>query len=189
MSYKDKDPAIIARAAELCGWKKAVSINEDGTLNWYGASSHPTDSEINAKLSEAIIKTFPRVGEKKLKDPNVYMWVNSNPKGASNSRHTHITYTRSLLLSGVYYVKVPENSGRIRFYDPRMISSLNPPDHQYYYDSQLYNFIVPQEDMILFFPSWLEHDVEENQSNEERISIGFNIFAVPEGNATTRALI
>ena len=53
MSYKDKDPAIIARAADLCGWKKAVSINEDGTLNWYGASGHPTDSEINAKLSEA----------------------------------------------------------------------------------------------------------------------------------------
>lgn len=53
MSYKDKDPAIIARAADLCGWKKAVSINEDGTLNWYGASSHPTDSEINAKLSAA----------------------------------------------------------------------------------------------------------------------------------------
>ena len=80
-------------------------------------------------------------------------------------------------------MKVPENSGRIRFYDPRMISSLNPPDHQYYYNSQSYNFIVPQEDMILFFPSWLEHDVEENQSNEERISIGFNIFAVPERNS------
>ena len=69
-----------------------------------------------------------------------------------------------------------------------MISSLNTPDHQYYYNSQSYNFIVPQEDMILFFPSWLEHDVEENQSNEERISIGFNIFAVPEGNALQELL-
>ncbi len=138
------------------------------------------DNYINAKLSEAIIKTFPRVGEKKLKDPNVYMWVNSNPKGASNSRHTHITYTRSLLLSGVYYVKVPENSGRIRFYDPRNISMINPPDYEYYHDSALYNFVQPREDMILFFPSWFEHDVEENQSNEERISIGFNIFVETE---------
>ena len=108
------------------------------------------------------------------------MWINRNPKGASNTRHTHITYSRPLLLSGVYYIKVPENSGRIRFYDPRLISLMNPPDYEYYHDSQLYNFIEPQEDMILFFPSWLEHDVEVNQSNEERISIGFNIFVKPE---------
>ena len=147
------------------------------------------DDYDNKDFSDAILKIFPRVnGKKPLKDLSVFMWVNWNPKGASNTRHTHITYTRSLLLSGVYYVKVPENSGRIRFYDPRLISSLNTPDHQYYYNSQSYNFIVPQEDMILFFPSWLEHDVEENQSNEERISIGFNIFAVPEGNALQELL-
>ena len=148
------------------------------------------DNYIDANLSNAILRTFPRVsGKKELKDPSVFMWVNRNPKGASNTRHTHITYSRPLLLSGVYYIKVPENSGRIRFYDPRLISLMNPPDYEYYHDSQLYNFIEPQEDMILFFPSWLEHDVEVNQSNEERISIGFNIFAVPEDNATTRALI
>ena len=147
------------------------------------------DNYIDANLSDAILRTFPRVsGKKELKDPSVFMWVNRNPKGASNTRHTHITYSRPLLLSGVYYIKVPENSGRIRFYDPRLISSLNTPDHQYYYNSQSYNFIVPQEDMILFFPSWLEHDVEENQSNEERISIGFNIFAVPEGDALQELL-
>ena len=80
----------------------------------------------------------------------------------------------------MYYVKVPENSGRIRFYDPRNISMNNPPDYEYYHDSALYNFVQPREDMILFFPSWFEHDVEENQSNEERISIGFNIFVETE---------
>ena len=47
---------------------------------------------------------------------------------------------------------------------------------QYYNDSNMYNFVQPVKDMILFFPSWFEHDVEENKSNEERISIGFNIF-------------
>ncbi len=31
--------------------------------------------------------------------------------------------------------------------------------------------------MVLFFPCWLEHDVEENDSDEDRISIAFNIFA------------
>jgi len=52
-TYKGKSPAVVARAADLCGWKKIVSINMDGTLNWWGATGHPTDSEIDAKLSEA----------------------------------------------------------------------------------------------------------------------------------------
>ena len=51
--YKGKDPAVVARAADLCGWKKSVSINHDGTLNWWGETGHPTDSEIDAKLSAA----------------------------------------------------------------------------------------------------------------------------------------
>ena len=29
--------------------------------------------------------------------------------------------------------------------------------------------------MLLLFPSWLEHEVEANQTNEDRISISFNI--------------
>ncbi len=52
-TYKGKSPAVVARAADLCGWKKTVSINMDGTLNWWGETGHPTDSEIDAKLSEA----------------------------------------------------------------------------------------------------------------------------------------
>ena len=84
------------------------------------------DNYLNADLSDAILRTFPRVEGKIVKNPSVYMWVNRNPKGARNSRHTHITFTRNLLLSGVYYVKVPKDSGRIRFYDPRNISIMNP---------------------------------------------------------------
>ena len=135
------------------------------------------DDYKNKDLSDAIIEILPKKPEKEdLIDPFVHMWVNRNPKGARNSRHTHMTFTRPILLSGVYYVKVPENSGRIRFYDPRVISLINPPEYDYYYDGAQYNFVNPQEDMIIMFPSWFEHDVEENKSDEERISIGFNLF-------------
>ncbi len=51
--YTSKHPAVIAIAADLCGWKKSVNIKEDGSLDWYGESGHPTDSEIDAKLSAA----------------------------------------------------------------------------------------------------------------------------------------
>ena len=64
MSYKDKNPAVIARAADLCGWKKSVSINQDGTLNWHGESGHPTDSEIDAKMSAAQSAFNTQVSER-----------------------------------------------------------------------------------------------------------------------------
>ena len=174
-----------------CVWVEKLNFNTDKLksnldefkkqglkVNLSNMNGEQYDDYKNKDLSDVILRNFPTVpGKTKLIDPSIYMWVNRNPKGASNSKHTHITFTRPLLLSGVYYVKVPENSGRIRFYDPRMISSMNPPDYEYYHGSAQYNFIVPQEDMVIFFPSWFEHDVEENKSNEERISIGFNLFA------------
>jgi len=33
------------------------------------------------------------------------------------------------------------------------------------------------------FPGWLEHGVEENQSDEDRISIAFNVLAGRQGPA------
>ena len=53
MSFSDKNPAIVTRAVTLCGWDKAVMILPNGSLEWYGAEGHPTDDEINAKMSEA----------------------------------------------------------------------------------------------------------------------------------------
>ena len=47
------------------------------------------DNYLNADLLDSILRTFPRVEGKKVKNPSVYMWVNRNPKGARNSRHTH----------------------------------------------------------------------------------------------------
>ena len=36
--------------------------------------------------------------------------------------------------------------------------------------------IIKKEDKIFYFPSWLEHEVDVNNSDEERISISFNII-------------
>ena len=33
------------------------------------------------------------------------------------------------------------------------------------------------EDTLLIFPSWLDHYVEPNESDEDRISISFNVCA------------
>jgi hypothetical protein len=37
----------------------------------------------------------------------------------------------------------------------------------------------PEEGRMYVFPGWLEHGVDENQSARDRISISFNVLAVP----------
>ena len=59
-NYSTKQPAVIAIAADLCGWKKAVGIKEDGSLEWYGESGYPTDSEIDAKFRHQKPKSLYR---------------------------------------------------------------------------------------------------------------------------------
>ena len=100
------------------------------------------------------------------------MWAIINTGGSANLRHQHGNST----ISGAYYVKAPENSGDIVFYDPRPApvysypKALNPN----ILNAQV-NGISPKEGALVLFPSYLDHSVNENMSNNERIVISFNI--------------
>lgn len=128
----------------------------------------------NDKLNKIIIKNTPLLENKPLEKYTLHTWVNINKKGNYNKRHNHLN--TNIFLSGVYYVSVPENSGNIRFYDPRGSWMQSMVDHNYFFDGHEYNYLTPAPGMLLYFPSWLEHDVEENLSNEDRVSIAFNIY-------------
>jgi len=103
------------------------------------------------------------------------MWININPKYSYNSNHLHF----KSFYSGVYYVKVPENSGTIQFTNP---SSLQRVFMELYKDAvnefngfTAQNWVFqPQDDLMICFPSWIEHSVNQNLSEHGRISIAFN---------------
>ena len=100
------------------------------------------------------------------------MWANVSPKHAYNTFHTH----PNALWSGVYYVQCPENCGRIKFH--------NMPDQHHkpiYDDNELQHphqwssvFYEPIEGRLILFPSNRGHEVEQNLSDTDRISISFN---------------
>jgi uncharacterized protein (TIGR02466 family) len=101
-----------------------------------------------------------------------YFWANINNVGHSNTTHAHL----QSFLSGVFYIKVPENSGRICFIRDYKESSLisqygNPTQNELNFSSYAYQ---PEEGQLIIFPSWLPHRVEPNQSNDERISMAFD---------------
>lgn len=124
---------------------------------------------------DAIANSIPSLEENPIKKIKIFNWVNINSDNHYNVRHSH--FNSNNFLSGVYYVSVPENSGRIRFWDPRNSWITEMPDNRYFDGGHAYYAIKPEDGMVIFFPSWLEHDVEPNLSGEERISIAFNIEA------------
>ena len=103
------------------------------------------------------------------------MWTIINTGGSTNSKHQHGNST----ISGAYYIRAPKNCGDIVFYDPR-------PAPMFYFprtvDSNLLNAqvnsITPKEGALILFPSYLEHKVDENLSNAERIVVSFNISLI-----------
>ncbi len=129
----------------------------------------------NQDWVDMVASNCPQRDDKPISDVVVYPWCNINPKGAYNIRHVH--YDTNIFLSGVYYVKVPENSGTIRFWDPRGALMHVQRDHEYFNDSIAYEEIIPEPGLLLYFPTWIEHEVTPNQVDEDRITISFNINA------------
>ena len=100
------------------------------------------------------------------------MWAIINTGGSANLRHQHGNST----ISGAYYVRAPKNSGDIVFYDPRPAPVYTYPKavNPNLLNAQV-NGISPKEGALVLFPSYLDHSVNENLSDKERIVISFNI--------------
>ena len=100
------------------------------------------------------------------------MWAIINKKNASNSIHIH----SNNYISAAYYIKAPKNCGDIVFYDPRFAATYRYPkiSKTNKLNSNIVSF-QPKEGMLVLFPSYLQHSVNANKTNQERIVISFNI--------------
>jgi uncharacterized protein (TIGR02466 family) len=100
-------------------------------------------------------------------------WATVSQPGELLALHDH----PNSYLSGSYYVQCGENSGVITFRDPRPINrmfDLRTSEKNRVNAGMI--SVVPRVGMLLLFPSWLEHLVEPNRSNERRISLSFNVM-------------
>ena len=122
-------------------------------------------------LMDSIKKNAPKHNGSELGDLYIFSWLNVNLSGSYNHRHTHSDGIN--FLSGVYYAKVPENSGGIVFHDSKPPIFYASADMRYFERDQKHR-IMPKENMLLYFPGWLEHEVESNNSNEESTIVSDN---------------
>lgn len=100
-------------------------------------------------------------------------WANVNTKGSLHGIHAH----PNNFLSGVYYVKVQPGADTINFHDPRSQAAIiRPPVTELTAQNTDQVVVKVNNGTLLIFPSYLHHSVPPNESEDERISVSFNVM-------------
>ena len=147
--------------------------------NFGGFQSNDLDFNIPIlnKMGNLILNNVNYVSKKYFKINKLLdisnMWFNINRYKDNNSKHIH----PNSLFSGVFYSKIPNNSGKIKFFNSEsagiFFADVDMIEHTEYNSSSY--VLTPETSFLHIFPSFLNHCVEPNLSqNEERISFSFN---------------
>lgn len=149
------------------GYTSYASLND---LTWrmpeFADLEHHLDTHVKAFVKELDFD----LGGKALSLDS--LWINILDPGGAHPAHIH----PHSVISGTYYVDVPDGAGAIRFEDPRLgLMMASPPrKKRAARANRPFATYAPREGMVLLWESWLRHDVPENRSESERISISFN---------------
>ena len=181
-SVTDQDLLAIK---EYCLQLASTTMSEQFSNNGgYHSQAYAVEQLVDTPLAVLVDPITDKVNEcmvnlgsdKKLRLSSV--WFHINGQGHYNDIHAH-----GGVLSGSFYVSVPDNEASIFF--SRALDIKN-----YFYGSigcrpisdltaSEFDF-KPSERALVVFPSWLPHGVRPNQSNQERISISFNTELINE---------
>ena len=165
-------------AQDIINWSKQdKGVFKTNHKGWHSTTDMHKKPEYSPLVTE-LFRMQKEIYDHEHIDRNAFlgnMWANINPPGGLNNPHLH----PNSLFSGVYYVKSQPKSGRLKIYDPRSSSQMvmpirkpGNPGRDMWRDATL----DPVIGRIIMFPSWLWHSVEENQSDDIRISVSFNFI-------------
>jgi len=169
--------------SNLIDWIYNYQKNTDGVVHsnrggWQSPSDFYLDDSFSEFADYILQNSLTALSHYDLMFKMANVWININRKGDYNVMHDH----PNSVISGVLWVKTPEKCGSLMFHSPRSFTQhllLNNVDsevakEQNYCDYYTFN---PKEGTMILFPSDLLHGVEPNESDEDRISIAFNLTA------------
>lgn len=100
-------------------------------------------------------------------------WANINLQGVQHKAHTH----PNNFLGGVYYLDAPVGTASIVFSDPRpQAYVISPVVETSTPENAGKAVITVEEGLLILFPAWLSHSVENGPHEKERVSISFNLM-------------
>jgi|SRR6056300_564090 len=99
-------------------------------------------------------------------------WINENHKADYNVMHNHLPNN----FSGIWYLKAPKDCGKLVFQNGDT-SSLNDVNFDYFNDPHFFSrfFLEVEDNDLIIFPAHMLHYVEPSRTDEDRISLAFNI--------------
>lgn len=185
--WESQLPEFSSQKKTLLGCVKSFrEKNPEGVqksnINGYQSAMNLTTETDMAPLFEYIAQMgMKAMFDMQFVNSDVYItaaWVNFNEsRNQYNAEHVHQD-----TFSGVFYLQVPENSGKLSLTNPGMNAlwqgaMLTDKKNKFNADRLR---IEPVEGHIFLWPSYLSHAVEPNNHDETRISISFNVICVPK---------
>lgn len=162
LDLKKKDPIGVLKS-NFKGWhSKDFNMKDINPINFITSIKNNLNRSINDMnwdLSNQSVKISS-------------MWAIINQKDAWNQKHQHSNSD----ISAAYYVTAPEGCGDIVFYDPRPARVYKQPIAKS--PNKLngtVSSIKPEAGMLILFPSYLDHSVNPNTADKNRIVISFNL--------------
>jgi uncharacterized protein (TIGR02466 family) len=157
--------------------------NQSSYISTYSVDAAAVEQKFDSRLNpltdyikSAAKKYFEDISIES-RDFSLYYLFNKITFGGEHKLHAH----PNCILSGVFYLKIPEGAPPIIFNDPRdhykyiqyPIKFGNPRDMYKLLPEYVIN---PTEGLMLMWPSWLEHQVPSSECSEERIAVAFNVM-------------
>lgn len=98
------------------------------------------------------------------------LWVNLLKAGAAHSGHLH----PHGVISGTYYVAVPDGAGALKLEDPRLPLMMAAPPRRADAPEEARSFVYlpPTPGDLVMWESWLRHEVVAGKGG--RVSVSFN---------------
>ena len=144
------------------GWQSGQALHEREDLR-----------ELVALIERGVrsVLKFLRIGHDAFQITGC--WATALARGASHRMHSH----PNNFLSGVYYLHTHPGADSINFHDPRRQTGIiRPPVVELTAENTDQVVVKVRDGTLLMFPSYLEHSVDANASDEERISLSFNVM-------------
>tara|TARA_R110001583_G_C5479540_1_gene393659 strand:+ start:72 stop:653 length:582 start_codon:yes stop_codon:yes gene_type:complete len=165
-NYKNLNKNLISTIYKLRDKHKLGIIRSN-----YGGWHSDVESDKFKDISEIILSFYKKeiLKNKSIDIELGSIWANINHKGCYNKIHSH----GDSHYSGVYYIKTPNNSGNLYLINRE--TSFTEPFNYFKSDCADEIKYIPKEGDLYFFSGNLPHRTGINLSDEDRISISWNV--------------
>lgn len=181
------DPAFLEELEDAC---RGVAEEDRAGRAWsrehgyrgYTSYASLNDLPLRASVFDALKRKLDKhvarfaeaqefdLGGRRLKLDS--FWINILKPGGTHSGHIH----PHSVVSGTFYVTVPEGASALKLEDPRLAMMMAAPPRRADAAPERRSFVYlqPAAGDVILWESWLRHEVPPNAAKEERISVSFN---------------